>query len=68
LEVELSRDKRPGTEQNTSPVLTDIPPKKPSLFIIREVTDLGGTGTRERWKKGKKVSIKVTGFINTTDG
>jgi hypothetical protein len=60
FEVELSRDKRPGTEQNTSPVLTDIPPKKPSLFIIREVTDLGGTGTRERWRKGKKVSIKVT--------
>lgn len=51
FEVELSRDKRPGTEQNTSPVLTDMPPRKPSLFIIREVTDLGGTGTREREKK-----------------
>lgn len=60
LEVELSRDKRPGTEQNTSPVLTDMPPRKPSLFIIREVTDLGGTGTREREKK--KYAIKVTGF------
>jgi hypothetical protein len=62
FEVELSRDKRPGTEQNTSPVLTDMPPKKPSLFIIREVTDLGGTGTRERQRIGKKNVIMVTGF------
>lgn len=45
FEVELSKDKRPGTEQNTSPVLTEIPPRKPSLFIIKEVTDFGGTGT-----------------------
>lgn len=48
FEVELSKDKRPGTEQNTSPVLTEIPPRKPSLFIIKEVTDFGGTGTGER--------------------
>ena len=64
FEVELSRDKRPGTEQNTSPVLTDMPPKKPSLFIIREVTDLGGTGTGEREKKichkGDRVSMLAT--------
>jgi len=53
LEVELSKDKRPGTEQNTSPVLTEIPPRKPSLFIIKEVTDFGGTGTGERKRKGR---------------
>ena len=32
FEVELSRDRRPGTEQNTSLGFT-TPPKRPSLFI-----------------------------------
>lgn len=51
LDVELSKESLPGTEQNTSPVFTDTPPRKPSLFIIREVTDFGGTGTRKRGKQ-----------------
>lgn len=45
LEVELSRDRRPGTEQNTSFTLTVTPPISPSLLIIRDVTLLCGIGT-----------------------
>lgn len=65
FEVELSKDKRPGTEQNTSPVLTEIPPRKPSLFIIKEVTDFGGTGTGER--KGEEGREKPSGHEKARD-
>jgi len=45
LDVELRSDRRPGTEQKTSFAFTEIPPIRPSLFIIREATLLWGTGT-----------------------
>lgn len=45
LEVELSSDRRPGTEQNTSLMLTVTPPIRPSLPSIREPMFLWGMGT-----------------------
>lgn len=45
FEVELSSDRRPGTEQNTSFMFTVTPPISPSLPSIREPTFLGGMGT-----------------------
>lgn len=48
LEVELSSDRRPGTEQNTSFMLTVTPPISPSLPSMREPTFLGGMGTERR--------------------
>lgn len=45
LEVELSSDRRPGTEQNTSFMLTVTPPISPSLPSMREPMFLGGMGT-----------------------
>lgn len=50
LEVELSSDRRPGTEQNTSLMLTVTPPIKPSLPSIRAPMFLGGMGT-EKWRR-----------------
>lgn len=68
FDVELRRDRRPGTEQNTSLGLT-TPPKRPSLFtgiaetllfldkdtgpIAREEErERGGDGGMERRKEG----------------
>ena len=45
LEVELRRERRPGTEQNTSLMLTVTPPIRPSFPSISEPTFLGGMGT-----------------------
>ena len=45
LEVELRRDRRPGTEQNTSFIFTVTPPIRPSLPSIREPMFLCGMGT-----------------------
>lgn len=57
LDVELRRDRRPGTEQKTSAGLDTPPRPKPSLPRDRtdraEPFSLDGTGTRERqihWK------------------
>ena len=56
LEVELSSDRRPGTEQNTSLMLTVTPPIRPSLPSIREPMFLGGMGT-EGGEVGGAVSL-----------
>lgn len=65
LEVELRRERRPGTEQNTSPGLDTEPIPRPSLLRWRadraEPFSLEGIGTVERreerergWKEGER--------------
>ena len=54
LEVELRRERRPGTEQNTSVGLDTIPSRdsfwkgRPSMFPLGRETGPGGGGTKER--------------------
>ena len=56
LEVELSRERRPGTEQNTSPGLDTEPIPRPSLLRDNADRDepfsLDGMGTKDRGRAG----------------
>lgn len=62
LEVELSSDRRPGTEQNTSLMLTVTPPIRPSLPSIREPMFLGGIGTERGREGNKKLNVFNVGY------
>ncbi|KAG7225404.1 hypothetical protein INR49_027393 [Caranx melampygus] len=58
LEVELSSDRRPGTEQKTSAGLDTLPMPRPSLLIDKaereEPFSLEGMGTADGWRKESK--------------
>lgn len=62
FDVELRRDRRPGTEQNTSLGLT-TPPKRPSLFtgiaetllfLDKDTGPIAREGERGGWRDGEK--------------